>query len=320
MLIGVDETGTVASGERFIVAVALIRPSSLAVVTSRLERWEALTRRRIPGRPEEVKSTALNDEARKRFVNKVLLGNDIFYYCVELDVDDHVLEWGEHQRAAYLRTIEREITTARGEGRTKMANQLTTMAGWVRRTPPGMMIKMTALNCAIAKCLNQAIGTSVAYEFDEELADLRFSIDEGFIRGGPDFWKDLLRSNLMQATQREPTIEITTWPADHPFLATFVEESVGDYRQMSNECKRRFEFRDSTESVEVRVADQIAGLLRRRRIAGDNRPYLDAMARRALKPETIHLTFGDLAAFELGSPPDIQNLYEVIRDLREGVE
>lgn len=315
MIIGIDETGHVAIGQRFIVVVVLIRPTALSSVTARLDRWEELTRRGVPGRPPEIKSTALTEKARKAFVNKVLVSpaRDICYFAVLCDVDEDTLRWGEIQRDRYVNSTLGWASRAAAEGHSKLANHLDNLGGWLRQTPPGMTVKMTTLNHAVARGLNDAIGLSAAGRFDEELGGLRFEIDQGFTRGSVERWQWVLRNFLMIATQSSPIPMLDTWTKSHPFVRAFIDEQRDDYVRLKPAFAERFSFVDSNTSVAVRVADQVAGLLRRRIVDQRAAPYLDRMAERTVHPSLEVLQLGDGGDVEAGR--EIENLFARFSEL-----
>jgi hypothetical protein len=315
MIIGIDETGHVAVGQRFVVAVALIRPSALPSVTARLERWENLTRRSIPGHPAEIKSTALSEEARRDFVNKVLVSpaRDIWYFAVLCDVDEAALRWGQIQQDHYVASTVSWAAQAAEAGQSKFANQLSNFGGWLRNTPAGMTVKAMTLNHAVTRGLNDGIVLSAAGRFDEELGELRFEIDQGFTRGSVERWQWLHRNFLMIATQSSPITFLDTWTEDHPFVRSFVDEQRGDFIRLKPAFAERFSFVDSKASVAVRMADQVAGLLRRRYVDRRAAPYLERMTEREVAPplEVLEPT-GDA---EVASEGEIENLFAQFSEL-----
>lgn len=315
MIIGIDETGHVAVGQRFVIAVALIRPSALRAVSARLERWESLTRRGLPDRPAEIKSTALSDEARRDFVNKVLVSpaHDIRYFAVLCDVDDEALRWGEIQREHYVTSMAAWEAQAASAGNSKFANQLSNFGGWIRKTPAGMTVKAAALNHAVTRSLNDGIGLSVAGGFDDELGELRFEIDQGFTRGSVERWQWLLRNFLMIATQSTPITMIDTWTDRHPFVRTFIDEQRGEYIRLKPVFAERFSFVDSKESTAVRIADQVAGLLRRRYVDLQTAPYLDRMTELEVAPPLEVLKLADDA--DVAPDAEVKNLFARFSEL-----
>src|ERR1039458_1937871 len=223
MIIGIDDTGNAVSGQKFLVSVVFIRPSSMPELTSTFERWKKLSRRKIKDHPGEIKSTDLTDDMYKDFINKVVFapGVSLWYNAFGVMVDDYALEWSERQRDRFVEQYRAEIPIAMKEGRVKWAKQTENLAGWIRSTSPGMQIKMGVLDIAFLASINQAIVESTLGKFDEELGELRWDIDLGFLKDKSTmYWKELLRSGLIQASQREPIIQITEWPKEHPFLTT----------------------------------------------------------------------------------------------------
>jgi hypothetical protein len=162
------------------------------------------------------------------------------------------------------------------------------------------------------KSLNQSIVESVVGGFDRELGELRWSIDLGFLKDrSTSFWKELLRSGLIQVSQREPIIQITDWPSDHPFLVQFVSEGRGKYTKLKPEFRKRIDFYDSSESIDIQMADIIAGIMRKKYIDEWSHPYMTKLKERRLRKESgeLHLLqFADLKRFNDPRPPD--NIYE----------
>jgi hypothetical protein len=116
----------------------------------------------------------------------------------------------------------------------------------------------------------------------------------------------------MIATQTSPVIMIDTWTESHPFVRTFVDEQRGDYIRLTPAFARRFSFVDSKESVAVRVADQVAGLLRSRYL-NQRGAYFDRMTQRAVAPslEVLELD-GDV---DDATQAEIRNLFAQFSEL-----
>ncbi len=315
MLIGIDDTGTVALGQTFMVSVVFIRSTSMPIVTFAFERWKKLCRRKIPGNLKEIKSTDLTDGMYKNFVNDVVFapGVSIWYNTFGVMVDNHTLEWGKLQRDRFVEQYRAEIPVAFSEGRFKLAKQTENLAGWIKSTPPGMQIKMAVLDIAFLASINQAIVESVLGKFDEELSELQWYIDLGFLKDKSTmYWKELLRSGLIQSSQREPIIQITEWPDDHPFLTTFIEQSKGPYSKFNREFAKRINFYDSSTSIPVQLADIFAGIMRKKYLDGTYKHHFKRLEEKILKKERndLHLLqFSELEKFNQPSPSDL-NIYE----------
>jgi hypothetical protein len=318
MIVGIDDTGTVALGQQFMVVVVMIRPSSMPALVSAFERWKKLSRRQLPNRPDEVKSTDLTNSMYRDFVNKVVFapGVSLWYQAYGIVVNEHALEWGRRQRDRFVSQYQAEIDRRLKEGGgDKWTRQASTLSGWIRSTPPGMQIKMAVLDAAFFASMNQSIVEAVLGDFDEELGEMSWAIDLGFLkdRSTPN-WKELLRSGLIQATQREPLIQISEWKPDHPFLKTFFREGRGKFGVFTKEFTRRIQFYDSARVVEIQVADIIAGIMRKKFVKHQNESFMERLAERIPRKEKgeLHvLLFSDLRKFE--QPPPSTNPYDELR-------
>jgi hypothetical protein len=78
------------------------------------------------------------------------------------------------------------------------------MLGCWAKLAPEQVLQIVMLTHTIPKTLNFAIAWSAANGFDQELGDLRFKLDEGFLSTSDEkkrFWKDKLRSHIWQASK-----------------------------------------------------------------------------------------------------------------------
>lgn len=269
MIIGIDDTGTVVEGEIFIISLIFIRPSQLDNLGVAFRRWEDLCRRKMPNRPQEIKSTDLSDDMYKDFIKNIILSGShpVRHRGYMVRVDKNMLEWAEKQKQRYINQYKDAIEKAKNDGRTKWAKQANTLAGWIKNTPSGMLIKMKVLNNAVPDALNNSIGFSVVNDFDDELGEFRVMIDEGFIKDkATDFWKEILRSNIIQSSARKPMPHLDTWTDDHPFLDTFVDKTKDDLVLFKQELRNRINFHDSSDTIPVRIADITSGILRKKYI------------------------------------------------------
>lgn len=271
MIIGIDDTGTVVEGEPFIASVIFIRPSQFNNLVVHFKRWERLTRKEIQGNPDEIKSTHLTDKMYRDFIKKIILNpqHPIHYRGFMINTDASMLKHAEKQKARYITQYEAAIKGAEKDGRTKWAKQAKTLTGWIRKTPNGLVLKMGVLNKAIPDAIVNAIGFSAVNDFDDELGELSVEVDEGFIKDKAiDFWKEILRSNIISTTATNPMPHLDTWTDEHPFIKTFYQETNGKFVVLNPEFSRRINFYQSSDSVAVRIADIIAGIMRKKYLYG----------------------------------------------------
>lgn len=267
MIIGIDDTGTVVEGEPFIVSIIFIRPSQFSNLIMSFKRWEKLTRKDIPDSPVEIKSTDLTDKMYRSFIKKIILNpqHPIHYRGFMINTDTSMLEHAEKQKTRYITQYEAAIKEAEKNGRTKWAKQAKTLTGWIRKTPNGLVLKMGVLNKAIPDAIVNAIGFSAVNDFDDELGELSIEIDEGFIKDKAiNFWKEILRSNIISSTLTNPMPHLDTWTDEHPFIKAFYQETHGEFVVLSPEFPKRINFYQSSDSVAIRIADIVAGIMRKK--------------------------------------------------------
>lgn len=273
MHIGVDDVGTfVEGGGRAFVAAALVRPGRAKQTRDLLRAWEKGLSSEYRTAGGEVKGHLVPEDSLLQFVDDVMLRSDppIRYECagVELGSETFAAIAGQKTHTAEQMRAGIEMYRGQGDDFHKIANRYENMLGWWEKLTNEQVLQITMLSYLIPKTLNFAIGWSVAGGFDEELGDLRFRLDEGFLSTSEEkkvFWKDMRRSHLWQATKTGGgLITMKEWNDDHPFLKTFIERDLGDGRvELTHELKKRIDFYRSHETFEVRLADIIGNVVRR---------------------------------------------------------
>ena len=139
------------------------------------------------------------------------------------------------------------------------------MSNWLESKSLKTLYKIQHLGIAIVKSFNLAIITSALRGFDKELGKLEINIDQG-ITGRPSverYWKDTMRTIFWNLTSSiEPIIHITEWRSDHPFIKRFYKypESTESMSVFTQEIRSVFNFFDSKERIEIRIADIVANV------------------------------------------------------------
>jgi hypothetical protein len=271
--IGIDDVGSfTATGGRAYIAAAIVRPGRSEEARRLLRAWE----KEIPAESKtpggEVKGHLVPEEALHRFIYEVMLASDppLRYECAGVDLSPETFAAIEGQQAHTAEQMRAGIEMYRSQGPDfyKIANRYANMLGWWENLSLDQVLHITMLTHVIPTTLNFGIGWSAANGFDDELGDLRFKLDQGFISTSDEkklFWKDMLRSHLWQATKTGGgLITIEEWEEDHPFLETFIEGDLGDGRVvLAPEFRNRIDFYKSHETFEVRLADVIGSIVRR---------------------------------------------------------
>ena len=276
MHIGIDDVGTFASGTKFgFIAAAVVRPGRSDDVRELLKSWEARVPNEYRGPSGEVKGHALPEARLLEFVDEVMFKADppLRYECLGVELVSEAFHAAQEQRR---RTAEQMVTgieryRSQGDAFRRIANTYENMLGWWKNLTDANVLKLILQSHIISNTLNFAIKWSAANGFDEELGDLRFKLDEGFLSTSEDrkrFWKDLLRSHIWQASYAGGGIvSIEEWTDDHPFNKTFIEKDLGGNRsELTHEFKNRIQFYKSHETFEIRLADIIGTIVRREKI------------------------------------------------------
>lgn len=271
--IGIDDVGSfTATGGRAYIASAIVRPGRGDETQELLRAWEKGVPPEFKTAGGEVKGHLVPEEALHQFIDEVMLASDppLRYECAGVDLTPETFAAIEGQQAHTAEQMRAGIEMYRSQGPDfqKIANRYGNMLGWWEKLTLEQVLHITMLTHVIPTTLNFAIGWSAANEFDDELGDLRFKLDEGFISTSDEkklFWKDMLRSHLWQATKMGGgLITIKEWDDDHPFLKTFIDDDLGDGRVvLSPEFRNRIDFHKSHETFEVRLADVIGSIVRR---------------------------------------------------------
>jgi hypothetical protein len=271
--IGIDDIGAFAAGGgRAFVAAAFVRPGRSEATRELLRSWEKRIGPEFRTAGGEVKGHLVPDEALFQFIDDVILKSDppLRYECAGVELDRQTFTAVAGQRRLTVEQLRAGIQQYRAQGAEfqRIANRYVNLLGWWEKLPDEQLLQMLVLSHVIPPALNFSIGWSAANGFDDELADLRFKIDEGFLSTSNErkiFWKDMLRSHLWQATKTGGgIIFVKEWSDDHPFLATFVARDLGDSSvELTPEFKARIDFYKSHEAFEIRLADIVGNIVRR---------------------------------------------------------
>ena len=279
MHIGIDDVGTFAPDTKFgFIAAAVVRPGRSDEVRKLLRDWERKVPSEQRGASGEVKGHAVSDDTLVAFVEEVMYKAQppLQYECLGVKLVPETFSAAQEQRR---RTAEQMVAgieryRAQGDQFRRIANTYENMLGWWKNLTDANVLKLILQSHIIVDTLNFAIGWSAANGFDEELGDLQFKLDEGFLSTSEDrkrFWKDLLRSHIWQATYTQGgLISIEEWTDDHPFNKTFIHKDLdGNNAELTHEFKNRIQFYKSHETFEVRLADIVGTIIRRNRITDE---------------------------------------------------
>lgn len=268
MIIGIDDSGNFDSDDISFYAAVLIRPKCFLKIQQVFLTWEA----QLPETTKEngeVKGRLLSKEQLAEFADKILINNGygmIKAQAFGIEVDDANTASLEAQRTlnvAQMRQQAKEVYRDQGKEYTQIASFYEQMSNWLESKSLKTLYKIELLGIAIVKSFNLAIITSTLRGFDKELGRLEINIDQG-ITGRPSverYWKDTMRTIFWNLTSSiEPIVHITEWRSNHPFIKRFYKypKNTESMSVFTSEIRDVFNFFDSKERIEIRIADIVA--------------------------------------------------------------
>lgn len=279
MIIGIDDSGNFESDKISFYVAVLIRPKKYKKISDVFLAWEAS----LPDSAKdnsEVKGHLLTDEQLADFANRILINNGhgtIKAQAFGMEINESNTASLEAQRALnvkQMREQSKESYRDQGPEYTQIATFYEQMADWLQSKSVKTLYKIQLLGIAIVKSFNLAIITSSLRGFDKELCKLEINIDQG-IAGRPSverYWKDIMRTTFWNLTTTiEPIIHISEWRPNHPFIKRFYKypKSFESMSVFTQEIRNVFNFFDSKDRFEIRVADIVANAYFRKYTLGE---------------------------------------------------
>lgn len=317
MIIGLDETGDFSDGSRAWFVAAFIRPSTYADVVAALRKWERRTRRRL-GLVNELKGNQIDAQAAEEFVADVVGtgdGNSVRWTAYRVDMNGASSTAMAVQRQliadGYERWADMHAQSEDPELR-RLKRVLRQYAAWIRSRGDRQMLKIATLALILPELQAHAFAIAISNRYDDELVELSFRIDRGYIKSSelPN-WRDLVRNAFIEGTRKHPTPFSPDWPPNHPVLQAFVEREDGDTYMLHSSFKDRIDFYDSSSTPAIRIADVLAAILRRGLEAG---PLTSAL--RLLDAVSFNAYPYTLLSWTDDVPDARTNPYERFRDVK----
>lgn len=271
MIIGIDDSGDFRRDLSYFNTV-FIKPSVKHILKEDFRNWERQIRRERSIRGE-VKGSNLGIEGLTSFVEKVFIPNKdsmwFLPFCTLGTNDRHQMNYCVHQRNHTLEQFETAIIfyQNRDRERSTIVIEYEQLRDWYRALNNEEILKVWTLGYVVPIAIKEAIDLSIFFGFDVELDQLSLSIDQSFISRREITtmnWKALLKSSIWQTLYTNPITMIDTWDNTHPFISRFVESMDGDKVVLNSNLRESILFVRSHEVFEVRIADIIAYITRRR--------------------------------------------------------
>lgn len=284
MIVGIDESGDFDTDRLGFFVSAFIRPKKHQKIGQLFHAWEASLPSAVKSSGGEVKGYLLNNNQLMDFAHTILQNNfyGIRYCAYAISTLPENKKNVIRQRDRNVEQYEQAIIDYRKQGKDYyiIADQYTELKKWLEKRSTKTLLKIELLGIALVDSFNWAIIHSTLRNFSFELASLQFKIDKSFI-GKPDnlwFWKDIVRSQLWHLSYtNQHIIHLLTWNSHHPFVKKFYEpeKSAGAKGVFTPAFKNSFDFYDSKDNFEVRIADIIASAIFRRDVKDEELPAVE---------------------------------------------
>lgn len=268
MIIGIDDSGDFTKDDWSLYASIFIRPKRYQKIKKKFEEWEEKLPESVKENGE-VKGKLLSEAQLIDFADKILMNNG--YGAIKVQVfgiqinesNTKALKNQQKLNVDQMRTQAKEVYRNKGKKYNQIASFYEQMADWLGSKSPKTLFKLELLGITIVKSLNLAIMTSTNRNFDKELGMLEINIDEGITgRKSVDrYFKDTMRTIFWNLTsQVEPLIMISEWRPNHPFLKKFIKYPESRHRigSFKHSIRNVFQFHDSKQKYEIRIADIVA--------------------------------------------------------------
>ena len=250
-------------------AAVFIRPKKYDRIVKKFLEWEESLPDSVR-KDGEVKGYLLNSAQLGYFSENILRDNG--YGAVKLAVFG--IEINEANKNTLLHEREHNLTQIkdgtdsyyrdRGKEYTTIRVQYDQMRSWLVSKRVKTLYKIKLLGIGIVKSFNLAIISSSLRGFDKELGRLIINIDKGIVDKSSSemYWRELMRNTFWSLTSTtEPIIQLTHWKSNHPYIKRFLKypQSTESLSEMNRaEIEKVFNFEDSKDKPEIRMADIVA--------------------------------------------------------------
>ncbi|GAB6283733.1 MAG: hypothetical protein STSR0008_25360 [Ignavibacterium sp.] len=267
MIVAIDETGDFSPKSNFYHFMSAVHLQNTNgkydLVYERFNEWENSLPKSLKNHKGEIKSSILNEEQLNSFIDKVLFREPIIIIStIRFNPTENPYQIVNKHKFMLQVGINEGITLFTKLKRPHIVKIVRDFSFWFRKLSYTQFIKIELLGNIIYKSFRNTIGSSIAWNLDKELLDLKFIIDEMFLKGKQQnaFWHELLRNQFYAESVKDPLPFLDKWEeTGHPFVNKYLnKEGVLDFNDLFwNNC----EFKKSHNTFEIRIADTVNTIL-----------------------------------------------------------
>lgn len=254
----IDESGSFSwhnPGVSLFVGLLLPDRSSAAVF-DRFIRWKRET---IGRSHRELKGAELTANQLDSFSCKVLPFSDRDPKLTVVGADTRNVSRGllEQVRKQVGDQFEYsgKFVLKHNPSNTRLAQQYTELAGWVRNRSIENFLWLNVLEEEILQSVQHGVAYFLEPEDDPEFESIEIVIDRSFVRRQQhiSFWKELLRNGLVNRSNRGGFVIPDTWPKrDQPFMRKYRKDGIFQFNDL---YQKHMRFDDSEAVLGLQVAD-----------------------------------------------------------------
>lgn len=267
MKIAIDETGSFSPKSNyyhFLSAVHLrSTDNNSELILERFIQWEKTLPRSLKNHKGEIKSSSLSIDQLDSFIEQVIIPEPrIAISTIRFNPRENPYQIVNKHKQILQLGINEGVILFTKLNRPRVAKTVRDFSHWFRKLSYTQYIKIILLGIIIYKSLKNTMGISLAWKMDDEILDIKFIIDEIFIKGKEQniFWHEILRNQIYSSSVEEPLPMLIEWEeTGHPFIDKYInDEGIFDLNDLFwNNC----EFAKSHENYEIRIADTVSTIL-----------------------------------------------------------
>lgn len=268
MIIGIDESGDFSPGSKRInlfVGVHLRQSGELLEQKkSQFIEWENSLPKKLKNHNGEIKSNLISDSDLTDFIFAIVKKEpEIRISPVCIFPSDNEPELIKKDIELKLVGIKNGEEYFKSKGNKTLSNFYNEFYFWLKKLSYNQYIKMLLLGKCISSSLRNAFGLIIANDLNNELENIKFIIDEFYIKGIAKirFWQEFLRNQMYFQSKSDPVPIKKEWITDgHPFIRKYIRDKKINFSELFlNNCF----FQKSHESFEIRIADIICTIIAR---------------------------------------------------------
>ena len=267
MKIAIDETGDFSPKSNYYHFLSAVHLQSTGnnseLINDRFYKWEGALPRSLKNHKGEIKSSNLSINHLDAFIDQVLLPKPrIAISTIRFNPKENPYQIVNKHKQMQQFGINEGIILFNKLNRPRIAKTIKDFSYWFRKLSYTQFIKIELLGIIMYKSLKNTMGISLAWEMDDEILNIKYIIDEMFLKGEQQnrFWHEILRNQIYSESVKEPLPFLIDWEkTGHPFIDKYTDEDgIANLNDLFwNNCI----FGKSHKNYEIRIADTVNTIL-----------------------------------------------------------